>query len=148
MTGVRHETSAGGVVIRRSGGRYEICLILRARHGHQAWCLPKGHLEQGEDAATTARREIREETGVTAEILQMLGTITYQFPGPSGRPMVSKTVTFFLMRAVNDGGVPHDTQEVLEVCWLPLEQAAARLTYENERQILRSAQRYLEQHKA
>lgn len=134
------ETSAGGVLIRRRSGRDEVCLILRARHGVQAWCLPKGHLEPGEDAAAAAQREVKEETGVTAQILAPLGTISYQFTTAGERTPVSKSVCFFLMRALDEAEGPRDAQEVIDARWMPLDDAMRTATYENERQVLHRAQ--------
>ena len=153
-----HETSAGGVVVRslaalgilphghtreapRTARPYAVCLISRRRHGHAEWCLPKGHLEPWEDAATAALREVREETGVSAEIIQPIGTIAYRFTKSNEPAQVSKTVTFFLMHAHGDSSLAPDANEVVEVRWMSFDEAIAMATYPSERQILRQAQR-------
>ena len=53
--------SAGVVIVRRFGGEYRY-LLLRAYH---YWDFPKGLVEPGEAALTAARREVKEETGLT-----------------------------------------------------------------------------------
>ncbi|MDP3723736.1 MAG: NUDIX domain-containing protein [Candidatus Omnitrophota bacterium] len=139
------ERSAGGVLIRRVGPRHEVCLILRElprpRVGshvvRRLWGLPKGHVEAGEQEAEAALREVEEETGFAAELLRPLGTIAYTFVRPP--VTVSKTVAFFLMRALRRTG-SHDATEIVEARWMPLGRAGARLAYENERRILRAAQ--------
>ena len=139
-----HETSAGGVLIRRFGAQDEVCLVLRRRSlDSSVWGLPKGHLEAGEDAAAAALREVQEETGWTGEILEPLGAITYQFTNPGERTVVSKTVSYFLMRALGEVSGSYDTREVTEVRWMSLADALTSLAYDNERRILRQAKEIL-----
>ena len=70
--------SAGTVLYRRRAGALEVLIIrpggFAAKYG---WSIPKGIVEPGEDAETAARRETREETGVQAGALELLGTIEY-----------------------------------------------------------------------
>lgn len=138
-----YETSAGGIVVRWAQGRFEACLIRRDRHGEPVWGLPKGHLEPGEDARAAAAREVQEETGVSGEILEELGTIAYQFTRPGAPARYAKTVHFFLMRAAGGSPDQHDPQEVLEARWMPFEEAVRLVAYANERTILERAQERL-----
>jgi ADP-ribose pyrophosphatase YjhB (NUDIX family) len=45
-------------------------LLLVRRKGSYAgsWCIPCGHVEWGEDVRAAARREMREETGLSVEV--------------------------------------------------------------------------------
>jgi bis(5'-nucleosidyl)-tetraphosphatase len=52
--------SAGAVVLRRAGDRWQ-CLVLRA---YRNWDFPKGLVEAGEEPLEAALREVREETGL------------------------------------------------------------------------------------
>ena len=138
---ISQQVSAGGVIVRRAQGRCEVCLILRDRHG-RAWGLPKGHVEAGEDPAATAMREVREETGLMGEILHPLDTIAYQFREPERGHRVAKTVHFFLMCSTGGRLDDHDA-ETVEARWLPLDEAVATVTYENERRVLEQAKQLL-----
>lgn len=133
--------AAGGVLVRRSRGHYEVCLTLRQRHG-PAWGLPKGHLEGGEETAAAALREVREETGVTGVILESLGSISYQFVAPDQAAPVSKTVHFYLMGSDTDRLDPHD-RETVEARWMTIDAAMAALAHDNERRVLERAARAL-----
>ncbi|MBI4343355.1 MAG: NUDIX hydrolase [Candidatus Omnitrophica bacterium] len=137
------ERSAGGVVVRRANGGYDVCLILRLRHGQRAWCLPKGHLEAGEDAPAAAVREVREETGLACDIVEPLGHIAYEFDMPQPPARCAKTVEFFLMRTPDEMPRPAD-REAVDARWLALGEAAAQATYENEREVLARARRALD----
>lgn len=60
--GIEEHTSAGGVVVRVTGGRIVVALV---RDGHlPGYVLPKGHVEPGEPMEDAARREVREEAGL------------------------------------------------------------------------------------
>jgi len=137
------EISAGGVIVRRAEGRFEVCLTLRTRYG-KTWGLPKGHVETGEDPSTAAVREVREETGLVGDILQPLGTVAYQFRDRTRNVLCSKTVWFFLMRASGGRLDDHDA-EAVEARWMPFDEARATITYPNERQVLERAQQLLTQ---
>ena len=126
--------AAGGVLVRRSRGHYEVCLTLRQRHG-PAWGLPKGHLESGEETAAAALREVREETGVTGVILESLGSIRYQFITPDQAAPVQKMVHFYLMGADTDRLDPHD-RETVEARWVTIDAAMAAVGHDNEHPLL------------
>jgi 8-oxo-dGTP pyrophosphatase MutT (NUDIX family)/phosphohistidine phosphatase SixA len=126
MTAV--ERAAGGVVYRRSGERVEVCLVHRPRYDD--WSLPKGKLHGGELPLAAALREVEEETGAAAIPELRLPDTDYVMP--DGRP---KNVAYWLMSVASDGPV-RDIGEVDELVWLPLPEAAARLTYADEKTVL------------
>lgn len=134
---VQKEVSAGGVVYRRGDDGLEVILASRrTRRGELAWGLAKGGIEAGEDAETAAVREVREETGLTAEIEADLGDTKYFYVWDDVR--IRKTVHFFLMR--HTGGDTDDRDdEMEEVRWFPMERAIKRSAYRGERDMLQRA---------
>jgi len=134
---VLKEVSAGGVVYRRDGDRIEVVLASRrTRRGELAWGLAKGGVEDGESMEQAAVREVREETGLTAEIEASLGETKYFYVWEDTR--IRKTVHFFLMRFT--GGDPAERDdEMEEVRWFPLERALKRAAYRGERDVLQRA---------
>jgi|SRR5579884_1761445 len=115
--------SAGGIVVR--GER----VLLVHRDRYDDWSLPKGKLEQGESWEEAALREVREETGLRCELGAYLGTTTYAH---GGEP---KEVRWWAMTAP---GEPGPSDEVDEVRWATLDEAALLLSYEGERELLKS----------
>ncbi len=133
----RSEVSAGGVVYRRVGEAIEVALAARrTRRGELAWGLPKGEIEPDETAEQAAVREVREETGLEAEIDASLGDIRYFYVWEGVR--IRKTVRFFLMRATGGDVSLHDN-EMEDVRWFPLPDAIRRAAYRGEREVLERA---------
>jgi 8-oxo-dGTP pyrophosphatase MutT (NUDIX family) len=137
----RTEISAGGVVYRKVADGVEVILAARrTRRGELAWGLAKGGIEADETAEDAAVREVREETGIEAEIDRSLGETRYFYVWEDVR--IRKTVHFFLMRAV--GGDPNDRDDEMEdVKWFPLDRALKRAAYRGERDVLGRAAEHL-----
>jgi 8-oxo-dGTP diphosphatase len=136
---VIREFSAGAVVVRRMRGRAWTAVIEpRGKPGVVA--LPKGIVDAGEDARTTAVREVLEETGVVAVPAGSLGTIKYVYQ--RGGMRIFKLVTFELCRYRSgriDAIAPAMRREVERAWWLPLADAPARLSYRGERDVAERA---------
>jgi 8-oxo-dGTP pyrophosphatase MutT (NUDIX family) len=129
-----NETSAGGLVVDRSGPEARAVLIgKRDRSGRLVWSLPKGHVEQGESRIQAAVREVAEETGISGVVIAELGTIDYWFVA-SGR-RIHKTVHHYLLEAIG-GELSANDVEVEEVAWIPLSEVTGRMEYEDERRLL------------
>lgn len=132
---MRIETSAGGVVYRRSEGVPHFLLI---RDPYENWGLPKGHVERGESVEETAVREVREETGIESlELREPLGTIDWFFR--EGSDLIHKYCHFFLMETDSRRTVPQLDEGITECIWLPLQEALETLTYDNARTVLQTA---------
>jgi 8-oxo-dGTP pyrophosphatase MutT (NUDIX family) len=130
----KREISAGGVVYRRDGDEIEVVLASRrTRRGELAWGLAKGGIEEDESAEDAAVREVREETGLHAEIEASLGETRYFYVWEDVR--IRKTVHFFLMRHTG-GNIEDRDDEMEEIRWFPLERALKRAAYRGERDVL------------
>ena len=120
---------------------YELVLAARrTRRGELAWGLPKGLIEPGEAADATAVREVREETGIEADIERDLGEISYFYVWEGVR--VRKSVRFFLMRATGGDVSLHD-HEMEEVRWFPLDEALSLASFKSERETMERAAEHL-----
>lgn len=122
---------ASGVVVVRDGGEGpEVVVIHRGLRAD--WSLPKGKLEAGEHALTAAVRECDEETGIVPVLGPPLPRQEYVALGSP------KIVDYWSARVGGDEGFAPD-EEVAEIVWLPAEEAAARLTYPRDADLVREA---------
>lgn len=118
--------AAGGVMVR------EGLVAVVHRPYREDWSIPKGKLDPGETFEQAALREIHEETGFTVELLDELPEVRYR--DHRERP---KLVRYWLMRVTDGAFAAND--EVDELRWLSPDDAAALLTYEADRNLIRNA---------
>ncbi len=133
---IKKRISSGGVVFRRLEGVIQVVLVLV--RGKKTWCLPKGLIDKGEDEPTAALREVREETGLTGQILDKIGRISYWFDLRDESAKVNKTVHFFLVKYLDGSTDDHD-HEVDEARWFPIDTALSRLSFKSEKEIMQKA---------
>jgi 8-oxo-dGTP pyrophosphatase MutT (NUDIX family) len=127
---IEQETSHGGVVVRDD----EVVVIVPRRT--RVLGLPKGGANDGESGAETAAREVREETGITADHVAPLGAVRYTYR--RGGRRIHKTVHFHLFRFVSGDTADHD-HEVDDARWIPLQEARTALSYPGEREMIERA---------
>ena len=156
----KEEQSAGGVVYRKNGGKYEF--LLGKHSGYHKWVLPKGLIESGETQMEAAVREVGEEVGVDAKIVDLtpVKIIEYLYfadPDESGETTrrvkkyqeeggkkirVHKQVTYYLMELVEDSGAPG--WEMEERRWVNYEEGEQLLTFPTEIEVFAEAGKILD----
>lgn len=132
------EHSAGAIVFRRQSGQ-NLYLILHYEEGH--WGYPKGHIENKETIEETARREIREETGLTD--IRFIGgfkELTKYFFFLEGQ-RIFKTVIFLLAETPTEE--IHLSFEHVGFKWLPYREALEQITFKDEKTMLEKAEWFL-----
>lgn len=131
------EKSCGAVIWRmgKSGPEY---LLVQHNGGH--WSFPKGHVEHGETEPDTARREIWEETGLTASVDTSFRQVVTYYP----KPGVIKDVVFFLATVVS-GAEKAQEEEIAEIQWFSFQKAREHITYAADEEVLLAAHTHLTQ---
>ncbi len=136
------QTSAGGVAYRRQGGQIEVALI--AVGDKLRWQLPKGLVDKGESPEEAARREVKEEAGIEAELVQPLERIEYWYYGTEqgARVRYHKFVHFYLLSYIAGEVQDHDA-EVADARWVDISKAKEMLAFASERRVLERAEQVL-----
>ena len=123
--------AGGGLVTRRDeAGTPQVLLVYRSRYDD--WTFPKGKLDQGESFEDAALREVAEETGLICRLVGELAPVHYR--DKDGRP---KIVRYWQMVPV-EGDIDDFVlnAEIDDLRWIPIEAAAALLTYSHDRDLL------------
>jgi 8-oxo-dGTP pyrophosphatase MutT (NUDIX family) len=165
---MEREFSAGGVVLRKMRGRWFLAAIephmerprkpakksassaKKEKDPGSLTALPMGAIDAGEKPEQTALREVREETGLEADLVHKLTDIKYVYVRNWGdHARVFKIVSFYLLlyRSGKLGDIaPEMRIEVQRAFWLPLDEAAKALSYKGEREVVERAVQYVNEH--
>ena len=121
------EPTAGGIVFRHGEKGVEILLIQDAK---DRWTIPKGHIEEGETAQQTARREIGEEAGLKeVDVLGWLGKIHFRYRRID--KLVLMTTQIYLVRAKGDTNKIQKEEWMNGIKWFTFQDALDAIEYED-----------------
>ncbi|NCU39104.1 NUDIX domain-containing protein [Candidatus Saccharibacteria bacterium] len=136
------EPTAGGIVFRRDKkGEIELLLIQDAKN---RWTIPKGHIEEGESAVATARREIGEEAGLyDIDMLGWLGKIHFRYRRIDR--LVLMTTQIYLVRVRTSGDEIKKEEWMNDIKWFPFVEALDLIEYEDIGKLMLLARKRIRQ---
>jgi len=122
------EPTSGGIIFRRDNdGGVEILLFQDSR---DRWSIPKGHIEEGETAQETAKREIGEEAGLSeVEVLGWLGKVHFRYRRVD--KLVLMTTQVYLVRAMGDTNAIKKEEWMKDIKWFKFQDAIDAIEYED-----------------
>ncbi len=133
---VKWEFSAGGVVFKKEDEKVYI-LLIRVK---KRWSFPKGNIERNEKKEEAALREVKEETGIEAEVIDYLGDIEYWYYLEGFK--IHKFVYYYLME-YKSGKITPQKEEIDEAKFVELEKCYEILSYDKDKNILKKAEEKL-----
>ena len=139
------EPTSGGVVFRhgKKEGEIEVLLIQDAK---DRWTIPKGHIEEGETASQTARREIGEEAGLhDVDMLGWLGKIHFRYRRIDR--LVLMTTQIYLVRVRTDGNEIKKEEWMNGIKWFPFNEALDLIEYEDIAKLMLKAKTRIREEK-
>jgi len=145
--------AAGGLVRSRAPAKSDaseaptrprtpVKVLIVHRPKYDDWSFPKGKADPGESIEQTALREVREETGIEARIIDRLPSVRYAYEGKERIPR-PKIVHYFLMEPAG-GSLAVNGYEIDQALWVEPKEALDRLTYDHDRKLLSDAIHQLE----
>ena len=138
------EPTAGGVIYRRNkSGEVEILLTQDAKN---RWTIPKGHIEPGETAQQTAKREIGEEAGLKdVKVIGWLGKINFRYRRID--KLVLMTTQVYLVKALGDTNAIQKEEWMNDIRWFSFIDALDAIEYEDIEKLILLAMKKIRQEK-
>ena len=131
------DISYGVIPLYKEAGEWQVLVVHQISYrGDDFWILPKGHAEAGETPIEAAKRELQEETGVSAVTIpeDTQFTIEYSFTHENDR--IHKTVIYYVGICATKDTVLSQPQEIKELRWCTLDEAKELVSHQNTRNVL------------
>lgn len=130
---MKREFSAGGIVFNKKGQ-----VLLTQHSTNKYWGFPKGNVGSKESMKDAALREVKEEAGIGAEIMDKVGDSKYVYTHPETKEEFFKIVTVYLMKYLSGNPKDHDW-EVADAGWFEPEEALKKLSFSQDKVLLKKA---------
>ncbi|MEA4892708.1 MAG: NUDIX hydrolase [Peptococcaceae bacterium] len=134
---MRQRNCAGGVVFLD----HKVYLL---KNDKGEWVLPKGVIKTGELASDVAVGRVKYESGVDAKILAPAGETCYEFFSITRRAPISNRIDWFIMQAVSEKHQYNKEEGFQDGGFYSMDDALERITYSQDRSLVRLAyEKYL-----
>ncbi len=134
----KKETAAGGIVFKKQDGSVFVLMVNPKQKDfgppQPYWTWPKGMYKEGENKEQAALREVKEEGGVEAKIIESLSYVKFF----KSYVKTIKFVDFFLMEYISGDPKDHD-DEMANAEWVKIDEAESRLKFPHDKEVLKRA---------
>ena len=120
---------AGGVVF--SGEK-----VFLLKNEKDEWVLPKGVIKNGDYPDEVAKKRVKEETGINAEIVSTAGSTNYEFFSVTRQRPVCNKITWYIMKSLDDGYEINKEENFSEGGYFTIEEALSKITYSQDRSLI------------
>lgn len=132
---------AGGVVFQGN-------TVLLLQNEKKEWVLPKGLIQSGTTAPQTAETRVKIEANVEAKTISIAGHTTYEFYSATRQQPVCNDIAWYLMESKGQTAMPNRKEGFVDGGFFTMTEAMERITYSQDRALVRSAySRYLSSRK-
>ncbi|HEX2926470.1 MAG TPA: NUDIX hydrolase [Ruminiclostridium sp.] len=120
---------AGGVVF--SGDK-----VFLLKNEKDEWVLPKGVVRNGDYPDEVARKRVKEETGIDAEIISSAGNTNYEFFSVTRQRPVCNKIIWYLMKSLSDKFEVNKEENFSEGGYFSIQEALDKITYSQDRALI------------
>ena len=120
---------AGGVVFSK-----DKVFLLKNEKGE--WVLPKGVVRNGDLTSEVALRRVKEEAGITAEIVSTAGSTSYEFYSVTRQKPVCNKITWYIMKSPDENYKIGETEKYSEGGFFKIDEAINMITYSQDKALL------------
>lgn len=110
--------------------------VLLLKNEKSEWVLPKGVIRNGEIPSEVALRRVKEEAGVTAEIISTAGRTNYEFYSVTRQKPVCNKIIWYVMKSSDENCSLNKDYEFTEVGFYDIEKALEMVTYSQDRSLI------------
>ena len=135
---MKKDQSFGILALQKNHDEWQV-FVIQQHQGH--YCFPKGHPEPGEKPFDTAKRELKEETGLEIKQKLKITPLSEHYHFRYETEKIQKTVTYFPCTV--EGTPKLQESEILNGLWLSFEKVEETLTYPNSKKLFCDAKERL-----
>ncbi|HHY83849.1 MAG TPA: NUDIX hydrolase [Clostridiales bacterium] len=126
------------MLVRNCAGGLVFCgdkvFLLKNEKGE--WVFPKGVIRNGDLSSEVAVRRVKEEAGISAEIISTAGHTSYEFFSVTRQKPVCNKITWFIMKSHNDEYKVNKEENFTDGGYFDIEEAMRLLTHSQDRALL------------
>lgn len=120
---------AGGVIF--SGEK-----VFLLKNEKDEWVLPKGIIKNGDYPDEVAKKRVKEETGINAEIVSTAGSTNYEFFSVTRQRPVCNRITWYIMKSLDDSYEVNKEENFSEGGYFTIDEALKKITYSQDKSLI------------